>query len=104
MVDASRDDEIISRLDRIIAILHIAFKEQINESRNAIAGDQVSSAILANTSGNWVDSGELQAQLIRETGQSERTIQRRISDLIARRVLEQSGSGSRFRYRAVNFV
>jgi hypothetical protein len=97
-------DEVLKRLDTIIAIMHLAFKDRIDVARQQVLADPISAVILEMAGNGCVEAGELKSRVAQETKQSERTVSRRIAALIAQRALEQIGSGSRVRYRATGLL
>jgi hypothetical protein len=96
--------EILARLDMIVSILQLAFKPQMDAARSSILSDPVASSVLDATSDGWVDAGELRQRVARETKQSERTVSRRVSALLAQRAIEQSGTGAKIRYRSTGHI
>ncbi|SRR5579884_4274770 len=104
---AKEDDtanQIISRLDKIAAILQLAFKDQIDRARAEVLADPVSAAILEATADGWIDAGDLKQKVSKDLKQSERTVSRRLAILIGRQALEQSGSGPSTRYRSTGLI
>lgn len=97
-------EAVLAKLDTIIAIMQLAFKDRIDVARRDILSDAVSACILEKTAGDWIDAGSLRAQVAEETKQSERTVGRRIAALIGQRALDQSGSGPKIRYRATGLI
>jgi hypothetical protein len=103
MAESDTDRELLQKLDTIIAILQLAFREPIEQARRDILSDPVTAAIV-DSAADWVDSGTLQDRVGEATKQSKRTVQRRIAALVSQRVLEQIGSGPRIRYRTTNLI
>src|SRR5438445_11261539 len=97
------DDQVVARLDTLIAILQLAFKDRIDEARKEVLADPVAAALL-DTAADWTDAGTLQDRVSRATNQSKRTVQRRIAELLSQRFLDQSGSGPTVRYRNTRLV
>ena len=93
-----------AKLDTIIALLNLVYREQIDQARSEILLDPVSAAILEITTDQEVDAGELQEKVAAVTSQSKRTIQRRLAALSAQRVIAQLGSGPNVRYRRTDLV
>jgi hypothetical protein len=98
------EDGIERRIDRLIAIMELAYADQIAAARSAILADPVNSTILEVAAEGWVAAGTLKSRVADRTRQSERTITRRISQLLVRGALEQSGSGPRVTYRATGLI
>ena len=99
----STTEDLIERLDRIAAILKLAFREEIDGARTAIRADTVSAEILELTSG-WVAAGQLKSSVISKTGQSKPTVERRIASLVEQGALERRGAGTATSYRSTGLV
>jgi hypothetical protein len=97
------DGEVLRRLDRIDAILRLAFREEIAEARKAIRSDAANAAIL-DAAEDWTPAGELTTVACRQTGQSARNIRNKIPVLLEQGVLEKSGGGPSTAYRATGLV
>lgn len=98
------NDEVVARLDTIIAILQLALRDRLAEARQEILSDPTAAAILEQAAGDWVESGVLQSQVAAQTKQSDRTVRRRIASLLSQRALIQSGTGPKVRYRSSGLV
>lgn len=98
------ESDIVERLDRLIAIMNIAFAEQIETVRTEIAQDQIAAAILAAAREKWVPSGDLQRSVSNSAGVSEKTVQRSLTMLADRGLLQVQGSGRTTSYRANQIV
>ena len=96
--------EVLKRLDTIVDVLQLAFKERIDVARQQIVNDPVAAEILEIASSDWVDAGEIKSRVAQATNQSVKTVERRIAALVAQRVLERTGSGPRVRYRAAGLI
>jgi Fic family protein len=97
------DDETIRRLDTMIAILRLAYSRQIEETRTKIRADDVSGALLDATENDFVGAGELKKTIADATKQSEKTVQRRIADLLALGALEKRPTGAAA-YRSTGLI
>jgi DNA-binding transcriptional ArsR family regulator len=97
-------EEVLRRLDRIAAILELAFREPIDSARQEIRADSVAAAILDLTAENWVSAGDVKRTVSGQTGQSERTVSRRLSTLVGQAFVEAEGQGPTVRYRATGIV
>lgn len=104
MSSSNEREEMVKRLDTIIAIMQLAFKDRIDVARQQIMADTVAAEILKIAANDWVEAGDLKSQVALETKQSVRTVERRISALLAQRVLDQTGSGPRVRYRSTGLI
>jgi len=103
-VSSSDGADIGRKLDEIISILQLAFRDQIESARQKILADPVAAAILDAAGSDGADAGQLQQRVATATNQSTRTVQRRIAALIAQGAIAQSGSGARIRYRSTNLL
>lgn len=93
------DPEVIERLDTIIALMNFAFSDEIERARSQFMNDPVSAAILDSLAMGPVSAGDLKEHAAKASGQSERTVLRRIASLVAQRAIAQQGSGPRTTYR-----
>ena len=97
------DEEIIRRLDAILAVLKLAHNEPLAQARSQILNDAVNAAILETTVDEFVASGQLKRDVAALTEQSEKTVQRRIADLVAMGALELRTEG-RPAYRSTGLI
>jgi Fic family protein len=97
------DDAVITRLDRIIAVLKLANRDAIEATRNEILSDRVNREILGGTS-NWTAAGKLQTAVARKTGASTRTVRDRLADLVSDGLLEKRGGGPTTEYRTTGLI
>lgn len=85
-------NDILDRLDQILATLRLAFEPQISEARAGIRQDPVNAAILDATK-DWVSTTDLQGKVAQKTGTSHRTVRNRLAELVARGILASRGGG-----------
>jgi hypothetical protein len=97
------DHEVVQRLDTIISILKLAHSEALAQVRKSTLGDEVSASILDSTAEGFVAAGDLKRDVAKSTKQSEKTVQRRIADLVAMGVLEKRPDG-RAAYRSTGIL
>jgi hypothetical protein len=97
------DEHVIARLDTVIAILRLAFRDAFDKARQEMLADPVAAALLGAAT-EWVDAGTLQERASTTTKQSKRTVQRRIAGLLSEGFLEQTGSGPSIRYRNTKLI
>lgn len=95
--------EIISRLDRLIAVLELAHRDEIARARDEIRGDATYAEILR-LSADEVRSGPLSKAVQQKTKQSPKTVQRRIGDLIELGALKRTGAGGNTKYKATGLI
>jgi Fic family protein len=97
------NEDVADRLDKVIAILQLAHRDEIEGARLTIRGDKVNAAIL-DGSKTWTPAGKLTSAVRTKTGQSPATINRRINELIAMGVLEKQGGGPATEYRSSGLI
>jgi len=97
------EQDIIDRLDTLIAITRLTNGERIAEAGTVIRSDKVNDAILGLT-GNWTPAGKLTAAVIKKTGQSRPTVARRVATLIEQGLLSKRGGGSSIEYRSTGLI
>jgi len=97
------EEEIISRLDRLIAVLELAHRDEIGRAREEIRGDTTYAEILR-SSADEVRAGQLSKAVQQKTKQSPKTVQRRIGDLIELGALKGTGVGGNVKYKAAGLI
>jgi hypothetical protein len=97
------DQAIIQRLDKTYALLRLAFAPQLEEARASLVAEPVTAAILG-ASSDWILSKKLQESVAKATGKSERTVLRRLPELVEQGVLASRGSEQRTEYRRSGLV
>lgn len=93
------DEELAEKLDTIIGLLNLAFAEPIQRARAEVLSDPVKAAVVDALGPAPMDAGALQMAVSAVTRQSERTVARRLSELVAQGVVIRLGAGSKVRYR-----
>jgi len=92
------------QLTRIERLLAIGFAPQIDTAREqAGVGDEMTAAILA-LSLRWTPSGGLKRAAAERCGQSERTVNRRLTQLVELGALEQRGKTTSTEYRSTGLL
>jgi hypothetical protein len=100
----TNDAEILRRLDTVIAILRLAHADAIEHATTKLTSDPVNAAILKAASGTkFVAAGDLKTRVAKTAKQSEKTVQRRIQDLVDIGAVEVRPEG-RPAYRATGLV
>jgi len=93
------DDEIIERLDLLIALMRIGFSEQLTALRDDAAAEPVAAAVLEAVGAEWINSGDLQRSVAKTMKVSERTVLRAITALADRGLIKVRGTGRQTSYR-----
>lgn len=99
----SNHDDVVERLDRLIAVTQLVHRDAMNRARERIRADAVNDAILEFAT-EWVAAGTLQASVMKATNQSDRTVKRRVAELVAQGVLAKRGAGGSVSYRATGLI
>jgi hypothetical protein len=97
------EQEILDRLDLILATLRLAFKPQLDEAKAKIRADKVSAAILDETD-DWIASPELQKRVAASAETSTRTVLNRLPELVAERILSVRGTERKAEYRRTGLI
>ena len=97
---AEEEPEIIRRLDLLIGVVSLAFDDAIRAARERARQDPVVASILDRATDGWIASGDLRAAVSQECGVAERTVNRRMAELVAKRVLLQRGAAQSTAYRS----
>jgi hypothetical protein len=98
-----QNDELSRKLDNVIAILRIAYAEELTAARTSVYSDPVARAVLEATQRDFVAAGVLKSQIAGSTKQSAKTVQRRIQELVDMGALETRPTGSAA-YRATGLL
>ena len=97
------NEELGQRLDKIIAILQLAHREEIDVARAEVRSDNVRAALL-DGSKTWAPAGKLTSSVRSKTRSSPATVNRRIGELLERGLLEKRGGGPATEYRATGLI
>ncbi len=97
------EEEVVARLDKLIAIHQLVHREALERARTSIRSDKVNAAILDATS-KMTPAGTVVAEVKRKTGQSPATINRRIATLMDIGLVERQGGGPATQYRSTGLV
>lgn len=94
-------DKISNQLDTIISLLKLTNRDALSAVREGL--DNVSKA-LVDAAAEPVAVGKLKNDVAKATSQSEKTVQRRIADLVAMGALAKDGGGSSATYRSTGLL
>jgi predicted HTH transcriptional regulator len=96
------DEATISKqLDTIISLLKLANQDALVTVRTQL--DDVAKAVVDATS-EPVTVGKLKKEIATKTNQSEKTVQRRIADLVAMGLLTKEGGGNTATYQSTGLL
>lgn len=95
--------EVVERLDRIAALLTIAFSAQIDDARHRIRANPVAAALLDSAS-DWVPAGELQERVAKAANKSTRTVRTEIAELLRLGAIRAQGPSNALRYMSTGLI
>jgi uncharacterized membrane protein len=95
-------DEILQRLDKVLAILQIANEEAIERVRAKVRSDAAYNAILDATK-NWAGAVKVMAAAAKVSS-ARSTTSRKIAELIDRGMLEKRGGGNATEYKSTGLI
>jgi DNA-binding transcriptional regulator PaaX len=98
------DSEALGRkLDRLCALVALAFAPQIAAERQRIRADGVASELLDRSEG-WVSAGELQEVVATAQNVSTRTVRTRLSELVSTGAIEARAVGRNIEHRNTGLI
>lgn len=97
------EEEILARLDKLVAIQQLVHRDALEAARTSIRADSVNAAILDATS-RLTPAGKVVSDVKKKTGQSPATINRRIGALMDLGLVERLGGGPATQYRSTGLV
>ncbi len=97
-------DEVVQRLDLMLAVLQLAHHDAIVRAADQLRSDPVNAAILEACADGWIGSRELSARVENETGAKPRTVRGRVGELVGRRALQQRGATHTRAYRTSGLI
>ena len=99
------DNPVVERLDLLISTFKLAFSREIAAAREKVRADPVSAAILDSTAEAAVRSGDLRKAVSAAVADAkERTVQRRLQELVSLGALRQTGAGATTAYRNTGLI
>lgn len=97
-------EDVVERLDRLIALLRLAYSDRIQAARDLIAPHPVDRALLEHAADEWLGAGELKKLVMDSTGQSNSTVKARLASLVEAEVLSKRGAGPKTEYRSTGII
>lgn len=101
---ADDDNTLEAKLDLLIALLRVAYREPLEQRRAEVLSDPAAQAIVREASRGWIDAGALKAAAAKGGKVSKPTAERRIAELVADGVLRRAGAGPHVRYRSSGLI
>jgi hypothetical protein len=95
--------EVVSRLDKVIALLRVGFGGELSRVGEEVDRDPVSRQILELTE-DWIPAGDLTKKVADATGKGERTVRERVGDLVELGLLESEGATRNRKYRSSGLI
>jgi hypothetical protein len=100
----NHDEAILERLDEIAALLVLAHGDAIEATRVRLRADPMTAAALDACADDWTPAKEVITSVQEETGAGRRTIQQRVAQLVASRVIQSRGATHTRAYRSRGLV
>ncbi len=97
------EQQMLEKLDLLLGVIQLAYAEEIKVARADLRSDAVVAALL-DTCVDWTPASTAINEAVRISGSAKRTVQRRISDLLAKRALAQRGAGVATTYRSTGLL
>lgn len=97
------DPSLEEKLDLLISLLRIAFREPLQAEREAVLDEPVSKAILGACI-DWIEAGKLKAEVAKTAKVSQPTVSRRLAELVERGLIRRVGGGGKVSYRSTGLV
>ena len=97
-------NEVLRRLDHMIAILQLAHRDAIERAKEEVRSNPVNARILEETADGWVKSGLVQERVAASAKTSTRTVRGRLQELTAQQALEKRGSGTATEFRSTGLL
>lgn len=99
----SDGEDLGRKLDRLCALVALAFAPQIDGERQRIRADAVASELLDRSEG-WVSAGELQQTVATAQKVSTRTVRTRLSELVSVGAIGSRAIGRNIEYRNTGLI
>lgn len=100
----SQRDELVERLDQLIALVKIGFSNELQRAQEDLKGDPVGSAIIRSLEDGPMASGDLKEAVSRSAKVSNRTVQRSLGALARRGLVRVEGSGPSTTYQLTGIL
>jgi hypothetical protein len=97
-------EDIIERLDTLIATVRLAWHDELDLQRDRVLEDPVDAALLDAAAGSWVRSGDLQRRVAKARRVSDRAIRTHLASLVTEGLMKQRGDSRAREYRATGVV
>lgn len=97
-------EEVIDRLDRLIAMFALVNSDALTQVAREVRSDKVNAALLDAAADDWVPAGALTEAVASTTKVSSRTVRTRIAELVAVGALKRTGSGPSIQYRSTGIL
>ena len=97
------DEEIVERLDTVVAILKIAHADAIAATSRRIRADEVYYAPILDSTKTWTPAAKVQAA-VKKKGGARSTTSKKIVELIELGFLEKRGGGNSIEYRSTGLI
>jgi len=96
-------EEVVDRLDRIAAILSLAFADQIADVSERIRGNAIADALLDGAQ-DWTKAGTLQDQVAKATSKTTRTVRAELATLVSIGAMTARGPQNAREYKTTGLL
>ena len=98
-------EQVIERLDAMLAVLQLAHRDAIERAAAELRADEINDAILEICADEWVGAGEIKQRVRTAVASaSDKAVQRRLAQLVARRAIQRRGAAQTTAYRSLGLV
>jgi hypothetical protein len=97
------NEDVVERLDRLIGLIELGMREQLEGGRARVRAEPTYAAILEKTD-KEISAGKLISSVASKTKQSDRTVKRRVAELIEMGAIRRTGAGNSVSYQATGLV
>lgn len=97
-------DEILERLDLMLAVLQLAHHDAITRAAAELRADPVTNAILVACADDWVPAAELKKRVLATVKIGDTALKGRLATLVARRAIQRRGATHTTAYRSLGLV
>jgi hypothetical protein len=94
---------VLERLDKITAILSLAFAAEIDSAKRRIRANPVAAELLE-AAENWTPAGALQEHVAKATGKSTRTVRSEIAQLMSIGAMASQGLQNAVQYKSTGLI
>jgi len=95
----ANDELVLERLDRLIALYELVNGDQLMVARELALAEPVTGFLIKEAE-EWTTAGALKSSVATKAGTSEKTVQRRIQELVGKKALLARKDGTNISYKS----